>query len=53
MGASKQAPPDYESLGLKTLYLGDEAIIELDRFSLQGSAIRKVRQPMSRLGKAG
>jgi lysyl-tRNA synthetase class 2 len=43
----------YERLGLRTIYLGDEAIVELERFSLEGRAIRKIRQSVSRLGKAG
>jgi lysyl-tRNA synthetase class 2 len=35
------------------LYLGDEAVIELEHFSLEGRPIRKVRQSVTRLGKAG
>jgi lysyl-tRNA synthetase, class II len=53
VGASEPLCPLYEELGLRTIYLGDEAIIELDKFSLEGRAIRKVRQSVSRLGKAG
>jgi lysyl-tRNA synthetase, class II len=53
VGASERLCPLYEEMGLRTLYLGDEAIIELDKFSLEGRAIRKVRQSVSRLGKAG
>jgi lysyl-tRNA synthetase, class II len=53
VGASEQLCPLYEALGLRTIYLGDEAIVELDKFSLKGRAIRKVRQSVSRLGKAG
>jgi lysyl-tRNA synthetase class 2 len=53
VGASERLCPLYEQLGLRTIYLGDEAIIELDSFSLQGRAIRKVRQSVSRLQKAG
>jgi lysyl-tRNA synthetase class 2 len=53
VGASEPRCPMYEELGLRTIYLGDEAILELDRFSLQGRAIRKVRQSVTRLGKAG
>jgi lysyl-tRNA synthetase, class II len=53
VGASERLCPLYEALGLRTLYLGDEAIIELERFSLEGRAIRKVRQSVHRLGKAG
>jgi lysyl-tRNA synthetase class 2 len=53
VGASERLVPLYEDLGLKTIYLGDEAVIELDRFSLEGRPIRKVRQSVHRLGKAG
>jgi lysyl-tRNA synthetase class 2 len=53
VGASERLLPLYEALNLKTIYLGDEAIVELDRFSLAGRPIRKVRQSVHRLGKAG
>ena len=53
VGASERLRPLYEALGLRTIYLGDEAIVELDRFSLEGRAIRKVRQSVHRLSKAG
>jgi lysyl-tRNA synthetase class 2 len=53
IGASERLVPLWEELGLRTMYLGDEAIIELGSFSLEGRAIRKVRQSVSRLRKAG
>ncbi len=53
VGASEQLRPVYEELGLRTMYLGDEAIVDLQRFSLEGRPIRKVRQSVSRLQKAG
>jgi lysyl-tRNA synthetase class 2 len=53
VGASERVLPLYEGLGLQTIYLGDEAVIELQRFSLEGRPIRKVRQSVSRLTKAG
>jgi lysyl-tRNA synthetase class 2 len=53
VGASARMCPLYERFGLRSIYLGDEAIIELNRFSLEGRAIRKVRQSVTRLGKAG
>ncbi len=53
VGASERMCRLYEALGLRTLYLGDEAIIELEQFSLEGRAIRKVRQSVTRLHKAG
>lgn len=53
IGASERLVPLYERLGMHTLYLGDEAVVEVDGFSLEGRAIRKVRQSVHRLRKAG
>jgi lysyl-tRNA synthetase class 2 len=53
LGASQSLCPLYEELGLRTIYLGDEAIVDLGRFSLEGRPIRKVRQSVTRLSKAG
>jgi lysyl-tRNA synthetase class 2 len=53
VGAGERMRSLYEGLGLRMLYLGDEAIIELKRFSLEGRPIRKVRQSVTRLRKAG
>ena len=53
VGASEALRPLWEDQGLRTMYLGDEAIVELDKFTLEGRAIRKVRQSVSRLSKAG
>ncbi len=53
VGASEHIRPLYDELGLRTIYLGDEAILDLEAFSLEGRAIRKIRQSVSRLGKAG
>ncbi|HET9104414.1 MAG TPA: phosphatidylglycerol lysyltransferase domain-containing protein [Solirubrobacteraceae bacterium] len=53
VGASARLCPLYEAIGLKTIYLGDEAMLDLDTFSLQGRPIRKVRQSVTRLTKAG
>jgi lysyl-tRNA synthetase class 2 len=53
LGASEGLCPLYGGLGLRTIYLGDEAIVDLARFSLEGRPIRKVRQSVTRLGKAG
>lgn len=43
----------YRSLGLRALYHGDEAVVDTAAFSLEGRAIRKVRQSVHRLDKAG
>jgi lysyl-tRNA synthetase class 2 len=52
-GASNEALEDYARLGFKSIYLGDEAVIRPNEFSLEGRAIRKVRQSVSRLEKSG
>jgi lysyl-tRNA synthetase class 2 len=53
VGASRALVRLYEELGLHSLYIGDEAIVEVARFSLEGRSIRKVRQSVGRLSKAG
>jgi lysyl-tRNA synthetase class 2 len=53
LGTSEQLLPAYRALGFHTVYLGDEAIVRPDEFSLEGRAIRKVRQSVSRLQRAG
>ncbi|NUR76242.1 MAG: DUF2156 domain-containing protein [Thermoleophilia bacterium] len=52
-GVAADALEDYSAFGLKSLYLGDEAVIRPSEFSLEGRAIRKVRQSVSRLQKSG
>src|SRR5204863_7569966 len=39
--------------GMRAVTLGDEAVLRPETFSLEGRAIRKVRQSVSRLTKAG
>lgn len=53
VGASTKLVELYEGLGLRSLYIGDEAIVNVAGFSLEGRPIRKVRQSVSRLSKAG
>ena len=52
-GVSTEALADYVSLGFKSIYLGDEAVIRPSEFTLEGRAIRKIRQSVSRLEKSG
>jgi lysyl-tRNA synthetase, class II len=53
VGASEEHLDRYRALGLKPVAMGDEAVLRPAEFSLEGRAIRKVRQSVSRLGKAG
>jgi lysyl-tRNA synthetase, class II len=53
LGVSGKGRALFEQAGLRSLYMGDEAIVDSDRFSLEGRPIRKVRQSVTRLRKAG
>ncbi len=52
-GVSEELVPLWRQAGLRALYIGDEAIVETGGFSLEGRAIRKVRQSVARLEKSG
>ena len=53
MGVGERLLPLWKQLGLRSLYLGDEAVVETRAFSLEGRPIRKVRQSVARLEKQG
>jgi lysyl-tRNA synthetase class 2 len=53
LGVGERLLPLWRQLGLRALYLGDEAVVDTSSFSLEGRAIRKVRQSVSRLEKNG
>jgi lysyl-tRNA synthetase class 2 len=53
VGVGADMLPLFRDAGMRSLYIGDEAIVETARFSLEGRAIRKVRQSVSRLAAAG
>jgi lysyl-tRNA synthetase, class II len=53
VGASSEQLHRYRALGLKPVPIGEEAVLRPQEFSLEGRAIRKVRQSVSRLRKAG
>jgi len=53
LGASDAQLERYRRLGLRAIPIGEEAVMDPAEFSLEGRAIRKVRQSVSRLSKAG
>jgi lysyl-tRNA synthetase class 2 len=53
LGVSEASLEIYRTLGLRALYHGDEAVVETQAFSLEGRPIRKVRQSVHRLQRAG
>jgi lysyl-tRNA synthetase class 2 len=53
LGASERSLKLYRGRGLRAIYHGDEAVVDVGRFSLEGRPIRKVRQSVHRLRRAG
>ncbi len=53
LGCGEQAARVWAAAGLTTLYLGDEALLDLERFSLEGRAVRIARQSWNRARRAG
>ena len=53
LGAGERCLALYRARGLHALYHGDEAVLEVASFSLDGRQIRKVRQSVHRLAAAG
>jgi lysyl-tRNA synthetase, class II len=52
LGASEASLELYRGRGLRAFYHGDEAVVDVARFSLEGRPIRKVRQSVHRLQRS-
>ena len=53
LAAGAESVPLYRGLGFSALYVGDEAVVRPSEFSLEGRFMRKVRQSVHRLERAG
>lgn len=53
VGAAADWLPEYESSGLRTVYLGDEAIVDCPTFTLEGRSHKSLRQAVNRIERAG
>lgn len=53
IGASAAMADIYGDAGMRAVYIGDEAIVDTRTFSLDGRPIRKVRQSVTRIERAG
>lgn len=53
IGAAADWLPEYESSGLRTVYLGDEAIVDCSTFGLEGRSHKSLRQAVNRVDRAG
>ncbi|WP_035860728.1 bifunctional lysylphosphatidylglycerol synthetase/lysine--tRNA ligase LysX [Cryptosporangium arvum] len=53
LSASEAGASAYVDAGLKALSLGDEAIVDVEDFTLDGRTMRPVRQAVTRIRRAG
>ena len=53
MGASEEWLPLYRATGMHDIYIGDEALVDLQRFSLAGGHMKGLRQAHNRIAKYG
>ena len=53
MGAAPHWLPVYERSGLRAVYVGDEAVVDCAQFTLEGRAMRSLRQAHHRVERAG
>jgi len=53
LGCSERGAAVYDRAGLEVLEIGDEAVVHANEFSLEGRAMRGVRQGIARTRRAG
>jgi lysylphosphatidylglycerol synthetase-like protein (DUF2156 family) len=53
LGAGEEWLPTYRSSGMHDLYLGDEGVVDITRFSLQGGRNKGLRQAVNRIARYG
>jgi lysylphosphatidylglycerol synthetase-like protein (DUF2156 family)/UDP-2,3-diacylglucosamine pyrophosphatase LpxH len=53
LGASAPWLPVYRAAGLTSVYMGDEAVVDCQTFSLKGKSMKSLRGAYNRVSKAG
>lgn len=53
IGASEEWLPTYHHSGMHYMYIGDEGIVDVNQFSLQGNSMKGLRQAYNRLHNKG
>ncbi len=53
MGASEAWLPIYRGSGMRHLYVGDEAVVDIGTFSLAGGSMKGLRQAVGRVARHG
>jgi lysylphosphatidylglycerol synthetase-like protein (DUF2156 family) len=53
LGAGTACLPVYEATGMHSLYVGDEAVVDVGKFSLEGGRHKSLRQAVNRIANHG
>lgn len=53
LGAATHWLPIYEASGLRSVYMGDEAVVDCPSFTLEGPPMKKLRQAHRRVKRSG
>ena len=53
MGAAEEWLPTYRDSGMRHIYIGDEAVVDVAGFSLQGGKMKGLRQAVNRVERYG
>ena len=53
MGAGEEWLPTYQASGMRFVYIGDEAVVDLRAFSLEGGKMKGLRQAVNRVARYG
>jgi len=53
MGASETWLPTYRASGMRDIYIGDEAVVDVQAFTLAGGSMKGLRQAYNRVAKYG
>ncbi|MGI8493350.1 MAG: bifunctional lysylphosphatidylglycerol flippase/synthetase MprF [Acidimicrobiales bacterium] len=53
LGVAEEWLPIYRAGGMHDLYVGDEAVVRVERFSLEGGRFKGLRQAVNRVAKYG
>ena len=53
MAAAEEWLPLYRDSGMRHVYIGDEAVVDVQRFSLQGGKMKGLRQAVNRVERYG
>lgn len=53
LGAGQEWLPTYHASGMRDLYIGDEAVVDVRRLSLEGGSKKGLRQAVNRIAKYG